>query len=133
MKMSKKRQDIYDKSGGKCWYCGCELVKGWHADHFLPVRRNNIGWLSEEAKDALGARPCEHPENEREGNKVPSCASCNIMKSSLSIEDFRVRIGKFLDSLNLYTNNYKFTKRYGLVIETSKPVVFWFETKGDKQ
>lgn len=127
MKMSKKRQVIYDKSGGKCWYCGCELVKGWHADHFEPIRRNNISWLSKEAIECMGAKPCEHPDRDNEGNKVPSCASCNILKSSLSIEDFRQRIEQFVESLNSYTNQYKFAKRYGLVEETKKPVVFWFE------
>ncbi len=128
--MSKKRQAIYDKSGGVCWYCGCELQKGWHEDHFHPIRRNNIGWMSEEAKQALKANPCEHPEHDTEENKVPSCASCNIMKSSLSVEDFRSCISQFVESLNLYTNQYKFAKRYGLVFETKEAVVFWFEFKG---
>ena len=127
MKMSNKRQAIYDKSGGLCWYCGCELVKGWHADHFKPIRRNNGSWLSDEAKIAMGYSPCANPENETEENKVPACASCNILKSSLSIEHFRQRIEQFVESLNLYTNQYNFAKRYGLVVKTSKPVVFWFE------
>ena len=127
MKMSKKRQAIFDKSGGKCWYCGCELVKGWHADHFYPIRRNDISWMSKEAIEALDIKSCEHPERDTEDNKVPACASCNIMKSQMSIEDFRSCIGQFVDSLNIYTNQYKFAKRYNLIQETSKPVVFWFE------
>lgn len=41
MKLSKKqREDIYNKYGGKCTYCGEQLEKGWHADHFHPVRRS---------------------------------------------------------------------------------------------
>lgn len=132
MKMKKKRQEIYDKSGGKCWYCGCDLIKGWHADHFNPIRRNNSSWLSDEAKIAMGYSPCEHPENETEENKVPACASCNILKSSLSIEHFRQRIEQFMESLNAYTNQYKFAKRYGLVEETKKPVIFWFEQEQNK-
>lgn len=122
MKMSKKRQAIYDKSGGRCWYCGCDLVKGWHADHFEPVRRNPK-WAIEK----LGSEAMEHPEFDTEVNKVPACASCNIMKSQQSVEDFRRCITQFVESLNLYTNQYKFAKRYGLVVETSKPVIFWFE------
>ncbi|VXB97866.1 conserved hypothetical protein [Exiguobacterium sp. 8A] len=39
--MNKKRRAIFEKSGGRCWYCGCRLEeKGWHADHFEPIRRN---------------------------------------------------------------------------------------------
>lgn len=129
MKMSKKRQAIYDKSCGKCWYCGSELVKGWHADHFHPIRRNNISWLSEEAKKAMDAKPCEHPEHDNEENKVPACASCNMMKSSMDIESFRNVILQFINSLNEYTTQYKFAKKYGLIKETKNPVVFWFESK----
>jgi hypothetical protein len=122
MKMSKKRQAIYDKSNGHCWYCGCELVKGWHADHFIPVRRND-----KYSQERFGCPEMENPEHDTEENKVPACASCNIMKSSLSVEHFRSCIAQFVESLNLYTNQYKFAKRYGLIQETSKPVVFWFE------
>jgi len=130
MKMSKKRQAIYDKSGGKCWYCGCELAKGWHADHFHAIRRNDISWMSDEAKEMLNAQDCEHPEHDTEENKVPACGSCNIMKSQMNIENFRACISQFVESLNLYTNQYKFAKRYGLIKETEIPVVFWFEKNG---
>ena len=121
MKLSKKRQAIYDKSNGHCWYCGCKLVKGWHADHFYPIRRNNPKWINDKTN------ACEHPEHDTEENKVPACASCNIMKSQMGIEDFRDVISQFVESLNLYTNQYKFAKRYNLIQETNKPVVFWFE------
>ena len=119
MKQSKKRQAIFDKSEGKCWYCGDELKKGWHADHFLPIRRNTDG-------------TCENPENDNEDNKVPSCAPCNRMKSSMGIEDFRRLIGEFIASLNKYSTQYKFAVRYGLVLETDIPVVFWFEDNKDR-
>ena len=36
-------------------------------------------------------------------------------------------LDEFVDSLNKYTNQYKFAKRYGQIIETRHPVVFWFE------
>ena len=112
--MNKKRKVIYDKSGGKCWYCGCELEKGWHADHFHPIRRNSDG-------------TCLNPENDTEDNKVPSCPQCNRLKSSLNIECFRSTIKQFIDSLNLYSTQYKFAKKYGLVVESEHKVSFWFE------
>ena len=43
------------------------------------------------------------------------------------MECFRGIIQKFVSSLNLYTNQYKFAKKYGLVVETEKQVTFWFE------
>lgn len=114
--MNKKtRESIRNKYDNKCAYCGCELTKGWHVDHFLPIVRNSDG-------------TCEKPENEILENYNPSCASCNIQKSSLTLEEFRERINQFVQSLNLYSNQYKIAKKYGLISETNSIVVFYFET-----
>ena len=114
--MATKRQEIWSKSNGKCWYCGCQLPKRWHVDHFHPVKRNPDG-------------TCDHPENEHFNNLVPSCPSCNIMKSSMDIEKFRWLISNFVTRLNRDISIYRHAKRYGLIKETGKEVVFWFENK----
>jgi 5-methylcytosine-specific restriction endonuclease McrA len=110
------RQKVFDKYGGRCAYCGCELTKGWHVDHFKPIVRD---WIK---------GGCDRPENKCETNYMPSCASCNIMKSSETLEAFRNKIAAFVNSLNQYHTQYKFAKRYKLVTETNIPVVFYFET-----
>lgn len=120
--MNKKRRAIYEKTGGRCFYCGCELgEKGWHADHVEAIIRN---WWT---------NTCERPELDTEDNKVPACASCNLMKAQLSVEGFRSKITKFVQSLNLYSNQYKLAKRYGLVQETGGTVQFWFERQGGSE
>ncbi|MBT2601400.1 MULTISPECIES: HNH endonuclease signature motif containing protein [unclassified Oceanobacillus] len=117
--MNKKRQAIWDKSGGKCWYCGCTLPeKGWHADHFEPIQRN---W-----RDGT----CQHPERDTEENKVPACASCNINKHSMSLESWRKIIQGYVNSLNRDSTQYKLAKRYGLIEEKPIEVKFWFEENG---
>lgn len=114
--MNKQRQAIWDKSKGHCWYCGVQLgEKGWHADHFIPIRRK------------MGTNECEHPELDTQENLVPACASCNRIKSTFDIEGFRIWIEGFLNSLNARVVQYQFAKRYGLVEETNKRVTFWFE------
>jgi 5-methylcytosine-specific restriction endonuclease McrA len=119
--MNKARKKIWDKSGGKCWYCGCQLPeKGWHADHFYPIRRN--WWDGAEEK-------CVNPQHDTEENKVPSCAPCNILKGSDMPETFRRTIKNFVHSLNNYHNQYKFAKKFGLVEETNIEVKFWFESE----
>ena len=30
------RAIVFDKCGGKCAYCGVDLVKGWNVDHIKP-------------------------------------------------------------------------------------------------
>lgn len=115
--MNKRRRAIYDKSGGLCWYCGITLPeKGWHADHFFPVVRDPY------------TKEIGIPEYNTDANLVPSCASCNNMKHSYEIEFFRKSIENFIASLNKYSTQYKIAKRYDLIEEKPKPVIFWYET-----
>lgn len=109
------RQSIYSKFGGRCAYCGCELPKNWHADHVEPIVRN---------KDT---NDCQRPENENIDNYYPACPSCNIQKNSFTVEQFRDNIQNFVNSLNQYSTQYKFAKKYGLIEETQKKVRFFFE------
>lgn len=138
--MTKKQQRelIYNKYGGLCAYCGVELQKGWHVDEIEPVRR---GW--EYVKDENGKRIWDaekrdyktkatvmHPERFTIENQMPACASCNINKHSGSLEEFRKLIEGFMKHLNELNTQYKIAKRYGLVVENVKPVVFYFESVG---
>ena len=122
----KERQIIFDKYGGKCAYCGCDLVKGWHADHIEPIVRDSKWNRNKGRFDQTGT--CRKPENETLENYNPACASCNIQKNSFTVEQFRNNIKQFVNSLNEYNTQYKFAKRYGLVTETGVEVTFYFET-----
>ncbi len=141
------RELVFNKYGGKCAYCGCDLTKGWHVDEVEPCIRktkriaghwshpdahmmteeemqlNKVVWVNE--KDIFDGY--EFPERVHLDNQNPACASCNIMKNRNTLEGFRYQIAQFIPSLNLYINQYKFAKRYGLVVETQKLVVFYFE------
>jgi hypothetical protein len=142
------RQKIFDKYGGRCAYCGCELQKGWHVDEIEPVRRlykfvrghwSNGGNsdMSEEQLSALGSKwidgkdvfvGYEHPERMTIENQNPACASCNINKHSDGLEAFRNMIKHFIVTLNRDNVQYKIAKRYGLIQETGIEVKFYFET-----
>jgi 5-methylcytosine-specific restriction endonuclease McrA len=111
----KDREIVFLKYNGKCAYCGCELVKGWHVDHIQAIRRNTDG-------------TCENPELDVLENYNPSCASCNINKHSMTLEEFRASIKKYVESLNNYSVQYKIAKRFGLIKETNIEVKFYFET-----
>ena len=112
----KERQLIFDKYNGHCAYCGCELKQGWHVDHLKPIRRHT-------RKEG-----CRYPKRDCAENCMPACASCNINKHSMSIEEFRKLVGGFVKSLNRDSTQYKIAKRYGFVVEVEKPVVFYFES-----
>lgn len=116
MKLTKQqRQTLKEKYGGRCAYCGDPLPDRWHADHIQPIVRD---WVN---------GGCERPENNTLENLNPSCPSCNIVKSSMSLESFRKVIAGFKKSLNRDSTQYKFAKRYGLIEETEKEVKFYFE------
>ena len=131
MKMSKKRQAIYDKSGGKCWYCGCELVKGWHADHVEPIIRD-----FDIVKDDSGSQFTHKTVNNGKSlkphldnldNLVPSCAPCNLFKSTFSIEGFRREISLQVERARKSSVNFRTAERFGQISIKTNPVVFWFE------
>lgn len=124
--MTKKdRQKVFDRYGGRCAYCGCQLTKGWHVDEMLPIRRNHTWDITNSKWVQAG---CLHPERLNLANQMPACASCNISKHSDSLESFRRLVAGFIDSLNNYSTQYKIAKRYGLVVEQPKEIVFYFET-----
>jgi len=125
MKISKQqRETVFKKYGGKCAYCGCELQKGWHVDHIEPIVRD----LAFSGGKVVSLPTCEKPHNHTLENFNPSCASCNIQKSSLTLEQFRRSIAQYVNSLNMYSTQYKIAKRYGLIQETNIEVKFYFET-----
>lgn len=135
--MSKSnREIIYNKFDGKCAYCGTELQKGWHVDEIEPVRRG-FEYLKDESGNRIwDAEKHEYkkkatvmfPERFNIDNQMPACASCNINKHSGSLEEFRELIYGFKKHLNEHNTQYKIAKRYGMIKENFKPVIFYFET-----
>lgn len=115
------RDEVFNKYGGKCAYCGGILpAKGWQADHIEPHFR---GW-PDSALEKYGRKKGGH----NVANLNPACARCNRWKSTFDIEQFRTEIQAQVERLNRYSNNYRMALDYGLVSETTKPVVFYFET-----
>jgi 5-methylcytosine-specific restriction endonuclease McrA len=122
----KDRQIVFEKYNGKCSYCGCELVKGWHVDHIEPIIRDSK-WNKDKGR-FVQTGTYRKVENETSENYNPACASCNIQKNQFTVEQFRNNIKQFVNSLNQYSTQYKFAKRYGLITETDIEVKFYFET-----
>lgn len=125
--MKKSDRDIvFNKYGGRCAYCGCELQKGWHNDHITPLRRNETD-ESIERTNRHRKTPVVRGEDVIE-NYNPACRQCNIWKSTYSIEQFRKEVAEQINRLNKFSSNYRNAKRFGLVEETGIQVEFYFET-----
>ena len=122
-----QREQVRQMFGGRCAYCGDPLPDRWHADHMEPVVRALLTKRTADGQYKLVSGDPHYPERDTLDNYMPSCAPCNISKSSMTIEVWRRWLSGHVKSLNAYTPTYRIAKRYGLIQETGAPVVFYFE------
>lgn len=128
MKLKKaEREQVRLKYGGRCAYCGSELGKTWHADHLEPCRRDIGSYRTADGHYRLRSIGEGKPETNVMANFMPACPPCNISKSAYSLESWRRYLQKQITYLNDYSKKYRMAKAYGLITETSAPVVFYFE------
>lgn len=124
----KQRREVWNKSNGFCWYCGCDLTgKGWHVDHIKPIRRYNDIYINE--KGVKNFNTCENPHLDTLENMVPACRKCNLFKGVFSVEQFRNEIRYQVDRARDYSVNFRNAERFGLIEVIDKPVIFWFEMR----
>jgi 5-methylcytosine-specific restriction endonuclease McrA len=119
-----QRAALREKFGGLCAYCGQPLGDLWHADHFEPVERK---LEHVRGKGFVPTGELYHPQNDTVANLMPSCPPCNIDKHAMSLENWRVKLSRALEVLANNQPTYRHARRFGLLIETPKPVVFYFE------
>lgn len=75
-KVSRRRQEIFERSAGRCMYCRAVLALDgpWHIEHMLPR--------------ALGG-------NDGPGNLVAACVSCNLRKGIRTALEFVAELDRF--------------------------------------
>jgi len=69
--ISAKRKKVYNKTNGRCAYCGkrLELLGNWHIEHMLPRSRGGQNSMD---------------------NLVASCEACNRRKGAKTVGEFRL-------------------------------------------
>ena len=118
----KVKTSVFNKYGGHCAYCGCDLVMtkkesleknmpSMQIDHQVPWRNRN---LTEEELNHFD-------------NLMPSCGKCNLYKRAKSLEGYR----KFLKELHLRIEKQYCVQmgiKYGLLDNINKwNGIFYFE------
>ena len=102
-----ERKAVYDKCGGHCAYCGCEIpFKGFHVDHIKSFRLHEIDTIE---------------------NMLPACGSCNRYKSTYDLETFRRMLSGIPKRLARNVSTYNIAVRFGIVEEHNEPIKFYFE------
>ena len=125
MKLTKaQREQLKNKFGGHCAYCGDQLGDKWHADHIEAVKRDII----HVGGGKLVSGEMTRPHLDTIENMNPACVPCNLNKSSMSIEGWRGVLGGYRKALIRDSHTFRHSLRFGLVEFTDKPVVFFFET-----
>lgn len=112
-----EREAVRQLYGGRCAYCGVELGARWCADHREAVYRGY---------GADGKTPLR-PENHRIDNMMPSCSPCNLDKAVFTIEQWRAKLQRSAEVLARNVSTYRHAVRFGQVVETGAPVLFYFE------
>ncbi|EAB2146179.1 HNH endonuclease [Salmonella enterica] len=127
----KQREKLRMKFGGRCAYCGCELPeKGWHADHVQAVLRKSEQCMKAAEKGIFRLKTTGEvfrPEADCPENIFPSCAPCNLLKTTYSLEMFRKQVSLQVERGRRSSVNFRTAERFGLISVVNKPVVFWFE------
>jgi len=110
---------VYDKCGGHCAYCGCEItIQQMQADHVIPMEFYDAYKTAGTDLDTLD-------------NMLPACRSCNNYKSTLTLEKFRTAIERWPEVLARGSVTYRNAVRFGLVTPNPHPAVFYFERSGE--
>ncbi|EIG9438851.1 HNH endonuclease [Salmonella enterica] len=127
----KQRERLRMKFGGRCAYCGCVLPeKGWHADHVQAVLRKSERCMKAAEKGIFRLKTTGEmfrPEADCPENIFPSCAPCNLLKTTYSLEMFRKQVSLQVERGRRSSVNFRTAERFGLISVVNKPVVFWFE------
>ena len=111
-----ERQQIYEKFGGRCACCGCEItIKEMQVDHIEAV------YLHEKELKAGKAQEINSIEN-----YMPACRACNFYKSTMSVEKFRKQLETLPERLEKVFI-YRLAKKYGIVKGNCGKVKFYFE------
>jgi hypothetical protein len=104
-----RRQKIYDKTEGRCAYCGVKLntLEDMTIDHIIPI--------SSDMLKKKGLR-----------NNLPACLSCNHLKDDLTVKEFRMLIKKLrkASETRWHIHAMKFN------VSESNRVSFFFEDFG---
>lgn len=105
------REQVYNKYNGHCAYCGEAIeYKEMQVDHFAPV------YLFGDNIDIK--------------NLMPACKSCNLRKSTYTIEKFRQSLMKIPSNLRRDDASFRIAERFGIITvkDLTNPIQFYFET-----
>lgn len=104
------RAAIWDKSEGRCWYCGRPMhpFRDFSIDHMVPISRGG-----------------QHTYD----NLVPCCEPCNRKKGPRPVEEFR----RLMTRPSFSSLQRQFLQSIEANLDAVPAYRFWFEREGDER
>jgi hypothetical protein len=112
-----KRIVVHNKTNGRCWYCGIELV---------PFEQNTSG------KNMYTVDHMKVYDDHRDNsisNLVPACRSCNSSKCHKDLEDYR-KFESMKKGLMFTENQRSYWLSQGISLPEDRLIKFWSEEQG---
>lgn len=112
---------VFNKFDKKCAYCGYDLeYRKMHVDHIIPIFRGYTDLdLQRYTRHTRGTNHIE--------NLNPSCSSCNISKSTFSIENWRKELIKKIERLRKESSNFRLLEKFDCIEVKNEKITFYFE------
>lgn len=112
--MNKKdRQIIFDKCGGRCAYCGCELNDKWQVDHAI----SKCYWYMVSTTSMTAVNNMD--------NLMPACRECNHYKRSHCVDSFHTHVG-FRDYMRKFHLRLAKLPKKTMVEKTRKRILYMY-------
>lgn len=106
-----EKTEVLIKTHGRCAYCGQNLcLDTMQVDHVMPIASGGADILS---------------------NMFAACAGCNKAKGAYTVDKFREKIHKWLRYMEKDSITYRNARRFGLIEEKPRKIVFYFEDMGN--
>ena len=104
---SHKRQRIYNKTNGRCGYCGVKLeTDAFEVDHIYPLSKGG---------------------SNLDVNLIASCNLCNKTKGKMTVTEFKAYILGQIDKIRASNRKFKLMEHFGIIWVKSENIVFYFE------
>lgn len=118
--MKLKHRVVWDKTDGRCWYCGQYLI--------VPIMVDN------KAAEQYRWFVVDHVVSKRNGgtddldNLVPACWVCNCAKGGKNLEEYRIHAGRIAAGIPFFTTEQlAYLASVGFCFPERPAHVFWAE------